>query len=148
MLKYENVECAFPVIHQTIPSSRLGYTTNNVYQGYPPLMNDGRSITASYQPEAVLNNHILRENQIESNWQYRKYLIENGTSVMKQNFREASNDVGYVYRFAGTPRTQNHPYLYSSFDDSTRPLGYQNSDLKELYLSREQLDAKRIIPTL
>ena len=30
MLKYENVECAFPVIHQTIPSSRLGYTTNNV----------------------------------------------------------------------------------------------------------------------
>jgi hypothetical protein len=40
------------------------------------------------------------------------------------------------------------PYLYKSYEDTTKPIGYQNSDLKELYLSREQLDANRIAPTL
>lgn len=143
----ESVKCAFPVIHETIPKSKLGYSANNIYDGYPPLMSDGRTITASYQPEAVMNEKIIKDNGIESNWQYRKYLTENGNEIMKQNFREASNDVGYVKRFNDFS-FDTIPYLYKSYDDNAKPFGYQNSDLKELYLSREQLDSHKIAPTV
>jgi len=143
----EKVECAFPVIRETIPKSKLGYSTNNIYEGYPPLMSDGRTIVSSYQPEAVLNNKIIKDNQIESNWQYRKFLTENGLSIMKQNFKEASNDVGYVKRFNDF-NYNTMPYLYKSYDDNIKPFGYQTSDLKDLYLSREELDSHRIAPTV
>jgi hypothetical protein len=145
--KPESIECAYPVIRETIPQSKLGYSTNNIYDGYPPLMSDGRTITASYQPNAVLNDKIIQENNITSNWQYRKYLTDNGTQIMKQDFREASNDVGYVKRFNDFS-SDSMPYLYKSYNDDTKPFGYQNSDLKELYLSREQLDSARIAPTI
>jgi hypothetical protein len=147
MFQPVTLECAYPVIRETIPQSKLGYSTNNSYEGFPPLMNDGRPITASYQPEAVLNNKIIEENGIQSNWQYRQYLTKNATQIMKQDFREASNDVGYVQRFTDL-KSDSMPYLYKSYDDNTQPLGYQNSDLKELYLSREQLDSRRVAPTI
>lgn len=126
-------------------NNSFGYSTNNIYEEYPPLMSDGRTITASYQPDSVLNDKIIKENNIQSNWQYRNYLINNGTSIMKQNFTEASNDIGYVKRF-NEPNISSFstPYLYKSVDDNKKPKGYENSDLKELYLSREQLDSRKI----
>jgi hypothetical protein len=145
--KPESLECAYPVIKETIPQSKLGYSANNKYDGYPPIMMDGRTITSTYQPESALNEKIIQENDIKSNWQYRKFLTENANQIMKQNFREASNDVGYVKRFNDF-YVNSMPYLYKSYEDTTKPIGYQNSDLKELYLSREQLDANRIAPTL
>jgi hypothetical protein len=127
--------------------SHLGYSTNNIYDGYPPLMFDGRTITASYQPEAVYNEKLILDNGIKTNWQYRKYLIDNGTQIIKQNLKEASNDVGYVQRFTDLGNN-SMPYLYKSYNDANKPFGYQTSDLKELYLSREQLDARRLAPTV
>ena len=40
------------------------------------------------------------------------------------------------------------PYLFSSITDRTRPEGYSTSDMKELYLSREQLEARKIAPAI
>jgi KDO2-lipid IV(A) lauroyltransferase len=57
----EKFECAYPKLKETIPQSRLGYHSNNKYDGFPPLMMDGRTITASWQPEAILNEHLLKE---------------------------------------------------------------------------------------
>jgi hypothetical protein len=152
---FETIDCAYPIIKETIPKSSLGYNTNNKYPEFPPLMSDGRSITASYQPEAVVNNELIKQNNIQSNWQYRKYLTENSKQIMEVNFREASNDAGYFKRYAGTPINSvdkmydnTTPYTFDSFLDNNKPFGYSSSDLKNMYLSREQLNARKISPVI
>jgi hypothetical protein len=139
----ESVDCAFPVIKETLPRSSLGYTTNNVYAGFPPMMADGRSIVASYQPEAVLNATLIQQNQIRSNWQYRKYLTTNAQQIMQQNFREACNDMGYHERFLPTERGNTGPISQSGA--SMRPRK-EVSDLQQVYLSRDELnDRQRVV---
>jgi len=151
-----NIDCAYPVIKETIPASSLGYQTNNKYPDFPPLMSDGRSVTAAWQPEASINADLIDRNNIKSNWQYRKFLTENSKEIMEYNFRESSSDVGYYMRPIDIPSIQSNtisgnvitPYLFSSVTDKTRPEGYSTSDMKELYLSREQLEARKIAPAI
>lgn len=145
----EKVDCAYPKITETIPSSKLGYHTNNVYAGFPPLMSDGRVVTAAYQPEAVLNSYLLEETGLQNNWEYRRYLQKNALDIMKFNMKESCNDVGYMYRFQDLTTNYSTPTTVPSFlDDSSELKGYQNSDLKQLYLSREQLEAKMVAPQI
>ena len=135
-------------IQETIPRSTLGYGTNPVYPGFPPIMMDGRAIVASDQPEAVLNNALIKELGIQSNWQYRNYLTQNAEDIMRYNYRESSNDVGYFKRYTDTAKGYNVPFIYPSFISQVKPDGYQNSDLKQAYLSREQLDARKVAPII
>ena len=139
---YEFTESPTPI--------KFGYHTNNKYEGFPPVMSDGRTITASYQPEAILNEHLVKESGVRSNWEYRQYLIKNGKEIMKYNCTQAANDVGYVKRWADLDAGSSYstPYLYSSASNSARPAGYQSSDLKDLYLSREQLQARMVAPEI
>jgi hypothetical protein len=139
---------AYPKIQEPIPKSTLGYGTNPVYPGFPPIMMDGRTIIASDQPESVLNNTLLKELNIQSNWQYRQYLIKNAEDIMKYNYRESCNDVGYFKRYADSPKEYNVPFIYPSFISTDKPNGYMSSDLKEYYLSREQLAARKVAPTI
>lgn len=153
---FQSVNCAYPVIKETVPESSRGYTANNKYPGFPPLMNDGRSITATWQPESTINADLIENSGIKSNWEYRKYLTENAKKIMEYNFRESSNDTGYYKRPIDIPSIQtnevkgfhNQPYLYSSGTDNTQPFGYSSSDLKDLYLSREQLASRKIAPVI
>ena len=39
-------------------------------------MEDGRTITTTHQFEAVLNDYLLKETDIHSNLEYRRYLME------------------------------------------------------------------------
>ena len=146
----QSVESAYPIIKETIPQSNLGYYANNRYLGFPPLMNDGRSIIAGNRSETLLHNSIVKQSGETNNAKYRQYMISNARSIMENDFRNASNDVGYYERFvdhisAGATGT---PYLYSSVIDTKQPLGYTESDLKSIYLSREQLEARRVAPRL
>uniref|UniRef100_A0A6C0DQE4 Uncharacterized protein n=1 Tax=viral metagenome TaxID=1070528 RepID=A0A6C0DQE4_9ZZZZ len=127
----------------------LGYNTNNKYPSFPPIMNDGRAIVASYQPEAVANDELIKKNNIGSNWEYRQFLTKNALAIINQNFTETSNDMGYYKRFADAPIANNTydttntvPYLYKSYSDNNKPKGYVTSDLKTEYLSREQLNSR------
>jgi len=142
----QNINAAYPVIKETVPQSSLGYTTNNNYPKFPPLMSDGRSVTASWQPQAVVNADLLQQQNIKSNWQYRKYLTENSKQIMEYNFREASNDMGYYKREVGVVPSTNPPYQYKSVNDNSATYGRQDSDLKQMYLSREQLEANKVSP--
>lgn len=147
------LENAFPVIRETVPKSRLGYSSNNVYEGFPPLLSDGRSISASYQQDTVTNQAIKNQNGIQSNWEYRKYLQKNANLVLKQNFLSASNDCGYFSRYADPTTEENrqgkgYPYLYSELLDNTREKHYAESDLKNIYLTREQLSSLKRSPQL
>lgn len=75
---------------------------------------------------------------------------------MEYNFRESSNDVGYYKRPVELPNVQSDlvsgdihaPYRFTSVLDKQRPFGYSSSDLKELYLTREQLNARKVAPII
>ncbi len=132
---------------EILPRSTLGYATNNIYQNMPPRMEDSRSLVASYQPEAILNESLLNKSNVKSNWEYRKYLTENSQQIAKDNFREAANDVGYFERFTPNERgyqSQTHrtPLSGVNYKDSSTIL-HENSDLKDLYLTREDLQNKK-----
>ena len=138
--------------NEPLQKSSLGYATNNVYQQLPPRMNDSRSLVASYQPESILNNNLIKQNNIQSNWQYRKFLTENSQQIAQENFKEAANDCGYFQRFTVDERgyfSDSHktPLDYSMYKDKSTVLNEQ-SDLKQLYLTKEQLDNKKKPVTL
>ena len=145
-----NFECAYPNMKEQLPPSKLGYHANNKYDGFPPIMSDGRTVTASFQPEAVLNEHLIKEVGVVTNWDYRQYLIKNGKEIMKYNCVQAANDVGYVARYADLSAGSSYstPYIYSATTSAERPKGYQTSDLKDMYVSREQLQSRMIAPEI
>lgn len=129
-----------------LEKSSFGYATNNVHPQLPPRMNDGRSLIAAHQPEAVLNDTILQNSKVTTNWEYRKYLTENSQQIARDNFREACNDVGYFERFTPDERGYNSdkhatPSNHLLYKDQATILN-ENSDLKNLYLSREELSSR------
>jgi len=149
----EKINSAYPIIKETIPQSSLGYGTNNKYPEFPPLMSDGRSVIGSWQPESTENANLIESNNIKSNWEYRRYLTSNSKDILEYNFREACNDVGYFKRPIDLPSVNSNtvsdyktPFIFRSVLDNTKPQGFQESDLKNLYLTREQLNARKISP--
>jgi hypothetical protein len=151
-IETQQIEVVHPSF-EDLPKSSFGYTTNNVYPGFPPLMNDGRSLIASWQPDAVLNQSLLKSNGITSNWDYRKYLVKNANSIMRQNFTEAANDTGFFIQERKTsvlpnfgPILSGTPKNYSSFMQPEHNFGKFESDLKANYLSREQLQSRLNVP--
>jgi hypothetical protein len=123
--------------------------SNNIHFNFPPIMQDGRTYS-SYQPEAVVNQRIQEVNNINSNWKYRQFLTQNADQIMQFNTTEACYTLGLSphYTTNATP-SSNVPYLYkSTFDTSSPGFGYQSSDLKNPYLSRQQLEARMISPSI
>ena len=123
--------------------------SNNIHFKFPPIMADGRNY-ASWQPEAVINSRIQQQENIQSNWQYRQFLQKNGLQIMKYNSKEACYDLGLdPHTTTNTTPSSNVPFTYrSSFDTAKPGFGYCNSDLKNPYLTREQLNARMIAPTI
>lgn len=152
------------VVHpsaQELPKSALGYSTNNVYPGFPPLMNDGRALIASWQPDAVLNQSLLQSSGIKTNWEYRKFLTHNANDIMRRNFTEAANDMGYYIQerkgaanpnfvpiFSAMQKKHAQPTKYNSYLEPEQGFGQFESDLKANYLSREQLQARMAAPVV
>ena len=83
------LEEAYKTTNGNNPAQYLGYSSNNIYHTFPPLMADGREVGTTYQPESQINNELIKTQNIKSNWEYRKYLTENAVSIMKQNFNIA-----------------------------------------------------------
>ncbi len=123
--------------------------SNNIHFNFPPIMADGRNFS-SWQPEAVVNNRIRKQEDIKSNWEYRQYMTHNGLRIMNYDMNEACYTLGLSTHIPtdNTP-SSNVPYLYKGTFDTSRPgYGYCNSDLKNPYLNREQLQAKMIAPSI
>ena len=144
--KGQTLTQAYPEVN--LPNT--GYNANNQYNKFPPLMNDGRSVLASWQPGAVVNESILKKEGIQSNWQYRQYMTTNSNALREQMHHDALNDVGYTMRnemeavggggFKG-------PKVYSSIEEPVSHVQAMPSDLKANYLSREQLQSKMNVQT-
>jgi hypothetical protein len=121
--------------------------SNNIHFNSPPIMSDGRNF-ASWQPEAVVNKRIQQQEKITTNWSYRQYMQQNGLQIMQYNTAEACYELGLdPHTQVGTTPSENVPYMFKSTFDSSKPgYGYNDSNLKNPYLSREQLNAKLISP--
>ena len=117
--------------------------SNNINFNFPAIMSDGRNYS-SWQPDAVVNDRIQSKEGIQNNWQYRQYLQKHGIQIMNYNSNEACYDLGLDPHIQ-TDRTpsSNVPYTFkNTFDTSTPGYGYCNSDLKNYYLSSEQLNSR------
>ena len=126
------------------------YSASNNYNfNFPALMADSR-IWSSWQPDAVINKRIQKQEGIKSNFQYRQYLQHNGLQIMNYNTMEACYDLGLdPHVQTGKTPSDNVPYKFSSIYDTSKPgFGYCNSDLKNPYLSREQLNGRLVAPTI
>jgi hypothetical protein len=135
----------------TSPTTRItGYQCNTQYSDFPAKMSDGRSVVASWQPGAVVNEILVKQNGIQSNWQYRKYLMNNSQTIRENLFRDALNDVGYSVRNENPDMNVIHdtPKLYGSINEPVTHRFAESSDLKDTYLNREQLDARRVVPSM
>jgi hypothetical protein len=112
-------------------------------------MADGRNF-ASWQPEAVVNDRIRQQENITTSWQYRQYLTNNASEIMKMNSYGACEELGLPSSFQSnaTP-SSNVPYTFkSTFDTNAPGFGYNNSNLKQPYLTREQLQSRMIAPVM
>jgi len=126
------------------------YNVSNNYDfNSPAKMSDGR-LWSEWSPDAVVNERIQRKEGIQSNWQYRQYLQKNGLQIMNYNNQEACYTLGLdPHVNTGKTPSSNVPYTFKgTFDSSTPGFGYCNSDLKNPYLSREQLNSRLIAPSI
>jgi hypothetical protein len=120
--------------------------SNNIHFGFPPIMTDGRNYS-DWQPNAVANNEIIKNENIKTNWEYRKYLTENADSIIKLNQVNSCNKCCNCPAVYGSHKSiSNSPFLYKSCTQNTQPFGYENSDLKNIYLSSQQLNCRKMSP--
>jgi hypothetical protein len=99
--------------------------TNNVYVNFPGLMNDGRGFN-NQNANSHLNDQILKKGSIMSNADYRKYLMNNADKIIETNRNSSFFESSNVQNNIPTTQLQN----------PNTP-----SDLKVLYLSREELQS-------
>ena len=121
---------------------------NNVYFNMPAMMQDGRQ--TNYNPNATFNELNMNSANIVSNNEYRKYLQNNADLIIKQNQEFSNNKVSnHSHKNEQTPNTNEMgPYMYASVNDQTKPFGYVDSDLKNIYLSRNELQSKLYTPVV
>ena len=118
--------------------------SNNIHFNYPPLMEDSR-LFSDYN-SSVLNDNVLKHrNNIQTNSDYRKYLQTNSNAIIKNNQLIACNECSVCPYYSKTNLEINKltPYIFDHTLSNIRPYGYETSDLKELYLSRQQLDSQK-----
>ena len=78
------------------------------------------------------------------------------SSIIEENFKASANDKGYNHRPLDLPNIQSNsvnfeasgPYLFKNTLDNTSPFGKSEGDLKEHYLTREQLYARTVSPVI
>ena len=121
--------------------------SNNIHFDFPPIMTDGRNY-AKWQPGAVINEQIRQENNIKTNWQYRQYLTTNADAIIKSNQLDACDECCYCPALKTGESVPNTPFLYKSCMEKSQPYGYENSDLKNVYLTSYQLQARMVAPAI
>ena len=123
---------------------------NNTYYTMEPQQKFQGANYSSWQPEALINNKILVDTGINSNWKYRQYIQKNANQIMKYNTMESIYASGNnPYTILNNTPTNKSPYLYSSIYDTNNPTyGFRNSDLKQDYMSKQQIQARMIAPSI
>ena len=120
--------------------------SNNIHFNIPPLMSDGRHYT-TFDPSCKANNELRDSLGIKNNYEYRQYLIHNGNNVAKKNKESACNECSQCVKEAAQVPPQQK-YLFKNCADQSRPYGYEGSDLKNLYFTRQALQSRLKAPIM
>lgn len=124
----------------------MNSTTNNTYYTMTPT----NLLCSSWQPDAIINNKIQSTSGITSNWKYRQYIQNNANHIMKYNTME------YIYASGNNPYSvtnkipsSNSPFYFSSLYDSSTPnYGLSNSDLKQEFIQKQQMNGRMVAPSI
>tara|TARA_B100001094_G_C18088359_1_gene749008 strand:+ start:308 stop:721 length:414 start_codon:yes stop_codon:yes gene_type:complete len=120
---------------------------NNVFTNVPANMGDGRFLKDLKVDQDVLNKETMEQLNMKSNGDYRKYLQNNAGSIMKANSITSHSNTGNMIYFKPND-SHNPPFHYDNSLDTRQPAGYNDSDLKNYYLSREQLNRNMVSPSI
>jgi hypothetical protein len=117
--------------------------SNNIHFNFPPLMDDSRLFSNYYS--SVLNDSVFQNNKnIKNNSDYRKYLQVNADAIIQNNQYISCVECGITSNNISQPLVTNQsPYIFNSILSRDQPYGYETSDLKNIYLSKQQLDAQK-----
>ena len=103
----------------------------------------------SWQQDSKINQQIITDSNITSSWKYRQYMQKNANDIMKYNTMQTINASGNnPYTLLNTQPTQNTPYLYNSVHPAQNSIPYRNSDLKQNYITKEQMKSRMISPSI
>jgi len=119
--------------------------SNNIHSNFPALMNDGRNIKQNIN-DTYYENVLKTKLNIKNNSDYRHYLQTNADQIILNNQIVSCNQCGYNLNNNRTMNLNNNPYIFNSILSMEQPPGYENSDLKNIYLSKQQLNANRKLP--
>jgi hypothetical protein len=117
--------------------------TNNIHFKFPALMSDGRS--TNWNPSCERNEVLIAQAGVKTNTDYRRYLQNNATSIMHKNWREVVDR--YPYTVERSPLTSSSSQQFVR-EGKNVPYGYVSSDLRNEYLSREELNEKTTLPIM
>jgi len=122
----------------------------NNYYTIEPNQEFQTTANSSWQPDSKMNNKILVDTGIKSNWQYRQYMMKNANQIMKYNTMESIYTSGNnPYTNINNETVNNTPYIYTSLHDTSSPLyGFRNSDLKQDYITNEKMKSRMIAPNI
>lgn len=117
--------------------------SNNQYY----TMNMSSPINPAWQPQASVNNKIIQDSNIMSNWKYRQYIQQNANQIMKYNSMESINASGNnpYYGTDASQSTSNIPHLYNSLQSKSIT---HDSDLKRDFLNKQRLNARMVAPSI
>lgn len=120
--------------------------SSNIHFDFPPIMSDGRNFS-NWIPSAEVSELIRKDAGIKHNHEYRTYLVNNADYLIKNNQITACDECCQCPPKYGTGKSvTNGKYLYKSCTDDKMPFGYESSDLKNSYLSRQQLQSRMVAP--
>lgn len=128
----------------------MNNTINNNYytiDSTPELQNISYSL---WNPYGSTTQKLLVNSEINSNWKYRQYMQKNANEIMKFNTMQSIDDSGNnPYSVLNTNTVGNTPYLYTSIHDTNNPsYGFRNSDLKQDYITKQQMKSRMISPSI
>ena len=119
----------------------LGTPSNNIHFDKPAMMSDGRQ-DRSWKSEAIVDNEMKQQSNSMSNWEYRKYLTNNANVIMTQN-TQSGLSANVNHQMGSDKLGPNIPHTFNGIQDNTPVTSNTfSSDLKQIYLSREQQQAR------
>ena len=113
--------------------------SNNIHHDKMALMSDGKHFTL-YNPACDVNKKIQEKNGMKNNYEYRQFMINNGISLMNKNNMSVCNEGSECVLNSVSKNKSFGKYLYKSAQDMTKPYGFQQSDLKNIYLELQELN--------
>lgn len=113
--------------------------SNNIHFDFPPIMNDARNFS-TFIPNIELDNHIKQQHNIINNSDYRLFLQNNAVDIMRSNYVGCSINSNITLNHLVKKYNGSKPYIFNNLLSRDQPYGYEGSDLKDIYLTKQDLN--------